>query len=265
MPDKSKKFKTLSLALILAGVFLVAATLALEAYRYPWQTVFGGPQDDSALPDPSSIVWQNGDGEAASSAGASPPASALPEASSSQAILPGNETPGGTQPVRYTELGIIKIPKLNLSQYILEGTQGQMHYGVGHVTGTAQPGGDGNCALAGHNTTSFRYLGKLAAGDRVILKSGKNVYVYSVFRSFTVLPAQTEVLRAVPNETAVLTMITCTPYLTATHRLIVQARLTEVNGSAPSSAASAGYEADPDVPSSRSEPKSESTDSPASG
>ncbi len=217
---KTRKNK-LSLILIYLGILVISGTIAREAYFYPWATVFGGvSQDDAALPDPPPIVWENGDREVSA-----------PSASSSvYTVLPGNEAQKDGKPSQYAELGIIKIPKLNLSQHILEGTQGQLHYGVGHVAGTAAIGQPGNCALAGHNTTSFRYLDKLSADDRVILKAGGNVFTYSVYNSFTVLPADTDVLKNIRGEISALTMITCTPYLTGTHRLIIQARLVEVNG-----------------------------------
>ena len=232
----------LSRVLILTGALAVLAVLAFEAYRYPWATVFGGPQGDSALPDPPPITWENGDGAASSPAGGT---SSAPAASSSSSVLPGNEAPAAAQPQHYTELGVIKIPRLGVSQHILEGTLGQLHYGVGHVTGTALPGAAGNCVLAGHNTTSFRYLSKLSAGDSVILKEGGKEYTYSVLGSFVVLPTELSVLKNVPHETAVLTLITCTPYLTGTHRLIVRARLSQSGGAPPSSMPSPGYEAAP--------------------
>lgn len=125
---------------------------------------------------------------------------------------------------------------------MLEGTQGQLHYGVGHVTGTAPAGKEGNCALAGHNTTSFKYLSKLSKDDKVFLISNNTTYTYSVYQSFTVLPTNLDVLKDVDGENAVLTLITCTPYLTGTHRLIVRARLTAVNGDTPSYAPDPGYE-----------------------
>ncbi len=238
---KRKKRNRLSFALILSGALLVAFTLALEAYRYPWATVFGGSQDDSALPDPPPIVWSGGDRGVSGSG--DPSASSAP--SSPAPLLPGNETGEDSRPAAYVELGIIKIPKLGLSQHVLEGTQKQLRYGVGHVTGTAAMGASGNCALAGHNTTSFRYLGKLAAGDQIILKAGGKVFTYSVFRSFTVLPTQVSVLKRIDGENAALTLITCTPYLTATHRLIVQARRTDGDAPPPASTPEPGYEAAP--------------------
>lgn len=238
MKRTGKKRNRLSLALILAGLLVLAAVAVPEAYRYPWATVFGGSQSDSALPDPPPIVW-DGAAEAASQA---PGASSAPGPASSAAVLPGSEAPQEAKPARYAELGIIKIPKLGLSQHILEGSQQQLRYGVGHVTGTALPGGGGNCALAGHNTTSFRYLSKLSAGDSVILKAGGRVFTYTVFKTFTVLPTDVYVLNPVADENAALTLITCTPYLTGTHRLIVRARLTDVDGRPPSSAPQPGFE-----------------------
>jgi LPXTG-site transpeptidase (sortase) family protein len=231
----------LSRVLILAGALTVSAVLVFEACRYPWATVFGGSQGDSALPDPPPIVWENGDAGASAPSGGT---SSAPAASSEPSVLPGNEASPAARPERYTELGVIKIPRLGVSQHILEGTLRQLHYGVGHVTGTALPGAAGNCVLAGHNTTSFRYLSRLSAGDSVILKDGGKEYTYSVFDSFVVLPTELSVLKNVPHETAVLTLITCTPYLTGTHRLIVRARL---NG-----APTPGYEAAPGLASSGS-------------
>ena len=240
----AKNRLSLSRVLIFTGALAVSAVLVFEACRYPWATVFGGPQGDSALPDPPPIVWENGDGAVSTPAGGT---SSAPAASAASSVLPGNGAPAA-RPERYTELGIIKIPRLGVSQHILEGTLGQLHYGVGHVTGTALPGAAGNCVLAGHNTTSFRYLSRLSAGDSVILKDGGKEYTYSVFGSFVVLPTELSVLKSVPHETAVLTLITCTPYLTGTHRLIVRARLNRM----PSSAPATGYEAAPGLTSSGS-------------
>lgn len=239
MKRAGKKRNRLSLALILAGLLVLAAVAVFEAYRYPWATIFGGSQSDSALSDPPPIVWEDGGEDAPEVSGVS---SASGPASSAAAILPGSEAPQEAKPARYAELGIIKIPKLGLSQHILEGSQQQLHYGVGHVTGTALPGAAGNCALAGHNTTSFRYLSRLSTGDSIILKAGGRVFTYSVFKTFTVLPTDVYVLNPVAGESSALTLITCTPYLTGTHRLIVRARLTDVDGRPPSSAPEAGFE-----------------------
>ncbi len=217
MREGRKKGNRLSAVMILAGCLLIAGVLAREAFLFPWATVFGGDQTDSAVADPPPISWEGGQ--------------AVPSApSAALSVLPGNESGNGPAG-RYTELGILKIPILHLSQHVLEGTQGrQMRVGVGHVSGTAPIGGAGNCAVAGHNTTSFRYLSRLSAGDTVLLKANGKVFTYRVFQTFTVGPAQTEVLNRIPGESAALTLITCTPYLTGTHRLIVRARLTKKTG-----------------------------------
>lgn len=218
MRKSHSKTDKLSRILIYSGLLIIVITVISEAYHYPWATLFGGvPQSDSSLPDPPPIIWENGDheGNLSSTSGNSTPA-----------ILPGQTDSKNTIPTQYTELGIIKIPKLNLAQHILEGTEKQLHYGVGHVIGTSNIGKKGNCAIAGHNTTSFRYLDKLNTGDKIFLKTNKGVFTYSIFRIFTVLPTDTYVLNHIDGEDSALTLITCTPYLTGTHRLIVQARLT---------------------------------------
>ncbi|SHI14335.1 Sortase family protein [Sporobacter termitidis DSM 10068] len=224
--------KTLSRLLIFAGIVLISGALIFEAYHYPWGTLFGrDDQDEVSIPDPSPIVWENEDRDSViirSTPESSPAASA-----EEPGLLPGDEK-AATLPLSvYTQLGILKIPKLNVSEYVLEGTQRQLRYGVGHVEKSGALGQQGNCVVAGHRTTAFRYLNKLAAGDSIILKADDNIYTYTVYESFAVLPKETWVLGNVENEPYTLTLITCTPYLVSSHRLIVRARLADINGMTP--------------------------------
>ena len=176
-----KKFavrKFLSRVLIIAGIALIAATICIEVYRYPWGTFFGSVRDESSVPDPTPIVLT---GENANSVLESvddaPYESQSDDGQGETEELPGSEAEDVPSAV-YVQLGIIKVPALNVSQNVLEGTQRQMKYGVGHVTGTDGIGEKGNCAIAGHRTTAFRYLDKLTAGDSVILKINDNVFNY---------------------------------------------------------------------------------------
>ena len=109
----------------------------------------------------------------------------------------------------------------------------EMKYGVGHVTGTAMPGEKGNCAISGHRPYPFRYLDTLTEGDKVIVKRDGVVYTYSVYESFEVLPEETWVLDNIIGEKYTLTLITCTPYMVSSHRLIVRARLIDIDGMTP--------------------------------
>ncbi len=211
--------------MMVLGLVLVAVAVAIEAADYPWGRLFGVVPE--ALPDPAPIVLTGEDADSLLTDEAEP----VPEDESG--ILPGEETEDGP-PEAYVRLGILKIPSLGVSQHVLEGTGRQMRYGVGHVVGTAGLGQEGNCAIAGHRPSPFRYLDKLREGDKITLGEGETLYTYTVYESFSVLPEETWVLSDIPGETDTLTLITCTPYLVSSHRLVVRARLTDtgVNPSA---------------------------------
>lgn len=242
--NKPIRFKfTFARILIIAGLVVFLSSMAYEAYHYPWSTILGGSQAEDVVPDPTPIVLDKEDEGTdildAPEASASP----TPEATAS---LPGDETEAFDPLSQYIQLGILKIPKLKVSQYILEGTQRQMRYGVGHVTGTAAVGQAGNCAIAGHRPYPFRYLDKLVSGDSIIIKADGHVYTYTVYESFDVLPAEVWVLKRVDGEPYVLTLITCTPYMVSSHRLIVRARLKDIDGMTPE--AYYGTPAEPSAP-----------------
>lgn len=121
--------------------------------------------------------------------------------------------------------GVIEIPKLGVEAAILEGTDDTaLKYTVGHYPSTANPGEKGNCVLLGHRNYVyghyFRRIDELEAGDQVIIKKDLKTYTYTITESFVVKPEEVWVLG--DTEESVLTMITCTPMITYTDRLIVR-------------------------------------------
>lgn len=99
-------------------------------------------------------------------------------------------------------------------------------YGAGYLAGNALPGHTGNEAIAGHDDADgavFRRLGDLHPGDEVQVYVGLRVYRYRVTAMRVVPPTRIDVLR--PTHGATLTLITCTPYLVDTDRLVVRAEL----------------------------------------
>ncbi|SDH63879.1 class D sortase [Desulfosporosinus hippei] len=222
--------KILSWVLIVLGLCLILDAFVVKTYHYPWRTLFGSyDQSEFSVQDPASIVAKDVVLTQTEPEGLP----AIPSAASLPASLPGDEKAISPSQPAYVQLGILKIPVLNVSEYVLEGTEGQLHYGVGQVVGSKGIGQKGNCVIAGHRATTFRYLNKLVSGNRIILKAEGNVYTYSVYESFTVLPEDTWVLGEVRGETYALTLITCTPYLVNSQRLIVRARLIDINGMKP--------------------------------
>jgi len=108
-------------------------------------------------------------------------------------------------------LGKITVPRLDLSAVINEGVgDDTLSIAVGHVPGTALPGGRGNIALAAHRDTLFRGLKDIQPNDEIDLDTVWGAYKYRV-KSFKVVePTDVEPLRRTDSD--VLTLITCYPF-----------------------------------------------------
>jgi sortase A len=134
---------------------------------------------------------------------------------------------------------IVRIPRFgaDYARPVLEGTgRPVLALGVGHYVGTAGPGQVGNFAVAGHRTTygrPFHDVDRLEAGDRVVVETAADVYVYEVTSHEVVRPGDVEVIDPVPGEPgaapteALLTMTSCHPKYSATERFVVHGRLVE--------------------------------------
>jgi sortase A len=130
-------------------------------------------------------------------------------------------TPGLQQAVR------IQIPALNVDAPVVQGDGWeQLKKGVAQHIGTPDPGQSGNIVLSAHDDIFgeiFRYLEKLQPGDAVILYTSQRQYTYVVTGTQIVAPTAVEVMAATPN--AVVTLISCYPYLIDNQRIVVSAVL----------------------------------------
>jgi sortase A len=114
---------------------------------------------------------------------------------------------------------------------LIQGTAlAQLDLSPGHVPGTQWPGQLGNFAVAGHRVTAgnpFWSLPSLRAGDLIYIQTQDNNYTYRVTGEQTVLPTDLNVLDPVPGHPGerpaqrLITLITCDPAWTGTHRVIV--------------------------------------------
>ena len=114
---------------------------------------------------------------------------------------------------------------------LIQGTAlAQLDLSPGHVPGTQWPGQVGNFAVAGHRVTAgnpFWSLPSLHAGDLVDIETWLNNYTYRVTAEQRVLPTDLGVLDPVPGHPGqrparrLITLITCDPAWTGTHRIIV--------------------------------------------
>jgi sortase A len=124
-------------------------------------------------------------------------------------------------------IGNLKIQQLGLSVPIMSDYQAaSLLKGIGHIPGTAMPGGLGTVGLAGHRDTYFRPLRGIKKDMDIQLASQTGTYHYAVDSTEIVTPDHVEVLAigAHPG----LTLITCYPFYyvgSAPKRFIVHAHL----------------------------------------
>lgn len=134
---------------------------------------------------------------------------------------------------------VVRIPRFgaDFARPVIEGTgRPVLALGVGHYVGTAGPGRVGNFAVAGHRTTygrPFHDIDTLRDGDRVVVETAGTVYVYEVTSREIVRPWEVGVVAPVPDSpgakpsAAMITLTSCHPRYSATHRFVVHGRLVE--------------------------------------
>ncbi len=119
------------------------------------------------------------------------------------------------------------IPRLDAELYVVEGDDtGELRRGPGHISGTAMPGGHGNCVIAGHRDTHFRILKDIRKGDDIVLETRYGEFLYRVKSTGVISPRNNRPLR--PTSGAELHLITCYPFHyvgAAPQRFIVEAQL----------------------------------------
>src|SRR2546421_506010 len=110
--------------------------------------------------------------------------------------------------------------------------------GPGHYPGTAFPGLGQTVAIAGHRTTylaPFRHIDALGAGDRIVVNMPYGRFTYIVQYHKIVVPTALWVTDNVGYDRLVLSA--CNPLYSAAQRIIVFARLSEVQPTAKTLAA----------------------------
>lgn len=107
-------------------------------------------------------------------------------------------------------------------------TQESLKLGSGIVVPDRMPGEVGNFVLASHRSLTFgrhyNRLDELEVGDSIDLETSDQIHTYTVESKFIVTPDDLSVLEQ-NEEDSELTLITCEPIDTATHRLIVKAKM----------------------------------------
>ena len=224
--------KKLSTWLILFGLVLIAVPLVGKGFTYLEQQRLLREYQASlqAAPDDPSIMdeaFQDEVTDAPLLSGAGIDAAGGETTTGSA----GGMTGGTEKKIPAQVIGTIRIPSIKSDLLLLEGSSSkELRYGAGHVTGTVFPGAAGNCAVAGHRNytfgTYFSRLDEVAPGDEIIVEYEGETFTYTATESFLVLPADTWVLSAPEDgEQKQITLITCAPKGSNTHRLIVRGTL----------------------------------------
>ncbi|MER6776882.1 MULTISPECIES: class E sortase [unclassified Streptomyces] len=186
-----------------------------------------GPLDSG----PAVVPEQSASAYSSASASASAPPSAAEPGASARKPAPA--------PASESAYGVLRIPRLGVVVPIAQGVDKRavLDKGyAGHYQGTAQPGAQGNFALAGHRNTHgepFRYINRLRAGDELIVDVRGQRYTYVVGKTLGETGERdTGVIAPVPRSTvhpeygydgpgAYITLTTCTPEYTSKYRLVV--------------------------------------------
>lgn len=127
-------------------------------------------------------------------------------------------------------IGKINLVRLHSSYDVVQGTDtSSLEKGPGHYPSTALPGLGQTVAIAGHRTTylaPFRHIDELRAGDKIVLTMRYAKFTYVVQYHQIVAPTALWVTRNMGYERLVLSA--CNPLYSAAQRIIVFARLEEM-------------------------------------
>ena len=133
------------------------------------------------------------------------------------------------EPLRGDALGKLLIPSIDVSEYVVEGTDADnLRKGPGHYPDTPLPGQRGTVAVAGHRTTygaPFRKLNDVKKGDRIVFELPYGTFVYRVDKNQIVDDSALWVTDPVGHPQIVLTA--CHPLYSAAQRIAVFARLVD--------------------------------------
>lgn len=124
-------------------------------------------------------------------------------------------------------IGSVTVPKIKLHVPLFDKTSDDLlEYGVTVVQGTSYPigGKSTHTVIAGHRGLAsrklFTDLNHVKKDNIFVIKVGNKNRAYKVNRIRVVKPNNTEVLKIEPGKD-LATLLTCTPYMINSHRLLV--------------------------------------------
>lgn len=128
----------------------------------------------------------------------------------------------------HEQIGYIMIPKIGQKIPVYAGTSEEvLQKAAGHLEGTSLPigGRDTHSVITAHrglpNVKLFRELNELQNGDIFYFTNVKETMAYQVDQIITVQPHEFEKILVV-HGMDYMTLMTCTPYMINSHRLLVR-------------------------------------------
>jgi sortase A len=209
----------LSIALITAGLVVIADVAVTLAYREPISSIYGSIKQGEAASQLSEIEAE------------------YPTAADKRAIarIKGREQRIAVLARRFADhaaigeaFGRIKASGMDgLNIVVVQGTdEASLEKGPGHYPETPFPGEGGTVGIAGHRTTylaPFRHIDSMQPNDRIILEMPYARFFYRVQKTAIVDPGDVGIVRKVGYERLVLSA--CNPLYSAEQRFIVFAKL----------------------------------------
>lgn len=126
------------------------------------------------------------------------------------------------------QMGYVQIPKIRLEAPIYAGTsEAVLQKGIGHMEGTSLPvGGEStHSVITGHrglpSAELFTELDELEIGDKFYIKYIGGTLAYEVDQIKVVEPTDFSQI-TIEEGQDYLTLLTCTPYMVNSHRLLVR-------------------------------------------
>ena len=229
----SRFLRILSIALITAGIVILADVGLTLAWKEPLSSIYGSIQQGKAEDDlaeledrfPSDELLRQALGE--------------DELAKRVKVL---ADAFAAEVDRGDAIGRIVIPRIDLDVVLIQGTDtASLQKGPGHYTlvdadqlaefgdGSAFPGQGKTMGIAGHRTTylaPFRRIDEIQPGDEIILQMPYGTFTYVVQKHEIVSPDAVEIVENVGYDRLVLTA--CHPLYSAAERYAQFARLEDV-------------------------------------
>jgi sortase A len=219
-----RALRILSIALITAGLVILADVAMTLAWKEPVSTIYGSIKQGQAADELDRLE------------------ESFPSAADLRAVERAEGVIGraGLLADRFADdlgtrsgegIGRLEVPAIDLDVVLVEGTgTSTLQRGPGRYPQTSLPGQGRTIGIAGHRTTylaPFRHIDELGDGDEILIEMPYASFTYEVEESRIVEPSDVQIVDDVGYERVVLTA--CHPLYSAAQRIAVFGRLTEVS------------------------------------